>query len=195
MRILIYDNDRNSIDELYSMIKLYPIDTIIDKVSDYKDCIDFYKKHNYDKVFIDLSDDIGKKIKDEILEINPLQNIYLINEEYPNFNHESCEECKVAKNKRNIIKPIDHRQLGRILSKNFICETHKMDHFTFIVEKVKKSAQKKYPYIKIDYDKENATLKTEQINVQVLVYITNLLSEHQIDYQVLDYDNIKLAYN
>lgn len=198
MRILIYDNDKNSVEELYTMIKLYPLNTIVDKASDYEDSMEFYKRHNYDKVFIDLSDDIGKKISRKILEINPNQNIYLINSCYPSYNSENCKgneyckECKTLKTKKNIIKPIEHKQLGQILSKKFICETANMDPFTFVIEKIKKSTQKRYPYIKIVYDKKESTLKTEQINVQVLVYITNLLSEHNVDYQVLDYDNIKV---
>ncbi len=62
MRILIFNTNEKDTQNLISMIKIFPIDIIVDKASTYFDTMNFYKNHSYEKVFIDMDNDEGKKI-------------------------------------------------------------------------------------------------------------------------------------
>ncbi|WP_072681786.1 hypothetical protein [Arcobacter sp. LA11] len=195
MRILIYDNNLSDLNKLSSMIEAFPIETIIDKVSDYKDCIQMSKKHNYDKLFIDYTDDIGKKIAKKLLEIDPKQRIYLLNDNFDCIDEKNCEKCKKEFNKDTIIKPLNQVQLSKIISKNFKCESFNKSEFEFQIEKVKKSIINEYPYFKFEFDKKNKILKSEPMSISILVYIIEQLQHNNIKYEVEDNEKIRIVTN
>lgn len=185
MRILIYDNNPNDLQKFSEMMHLYPLDFIIDKVSDLDDALYMFEKHNYDKVFIDFNDAIGKKLVSKIIEINPEQKMFLLNDEYECIKSPiDCEDCKKRYNKEMIIKPLMQSQLTRILSKNFICENFELSEKEFMLERVKKAVHKKYPYLKFDYCKERDSFISDNIPTSALVFITDLLSLYEIEYHV-----------
>ena len=192
MRILIYDNNINDLNKLSSMIEAFPIETIIDKVSDYKDCIEIYIKHNYDKLFIDYTDDIGKKIAKELIALNPRQRIYLLNDTFECLYEKDCINCKEKLNRETIIKPLNQLQLSKIISKNFKCESFNKNEFEFQLEKVKKSIQNEYPYFKFKFDKNTKILKSEPMPISILVYIIEQLQQNNIEYEVEDNEKIRI---
>lgn len=192
MRILIYDNNINDLNKLASMIKIFPIETIIDKVSDYIDCMQMYDKHNYEKLFIDYTDDIGKKIADEIIKINPKQRIFLINDNCDCMSNKDCITCRQSFNKETIIKPLNQQQLSQIISKNFKCESFKKTQPEFTIEKIKKSVYKEFPYFKLHFDKKRQMFLSEPMPISILVYMVQLFKEHNVEYEVQDTERIKI---
>lgn len=195
MRILIYDNNLNDLNKLSSIIESFPIETIIDKVSDYKDCIEIYKKHNYDKLFIDYTDDIGKKIAKELTYKNPKQRIYLLNDKYECLHDKDCQVCKENFNQETIIKPINQFQLCKIITRNFKCESFNKNEFEFKLEKIKKSIINEYPYFKFKFNKNSKELLSEPMSIAILVYIIEQLQENHIEYQVEGNEKIILISN
>lgn len=195
MRLLIYDNDINDLNKISQMIKTFPIETIVDKVSDYNDCILMYKQHIYDKLLIDYTDDIGKKIANKIIETNPKQRLYLLNDEFDCTGEKDCEKCKKQHNKETIIKPFSQLQLSKIISKQFKCESFKKNEFEFKLEKVKKSIYNEYPYFKFYFKENKSMLISDPMSISILVYITELLMNNTIDYQVINNQKILLKEN
>lgn len=184
MRILIYGNNKNGLENFCSMISLYPLEIIIDKASDYNDCIYFYTKHDYEKVFIDFDDDIGKKFLSKILDINPKQKVFILNNKNICVLEKNCEYCKENFHKNIIIKPLSQNQLTKILSKKFSCEYENLSEKEFNLEKIKKEVQSKYPYLKFDYSKQRDSFISDNIPTSALVFVTDLLSQYEIEFQV-----------
>lgn len=195
MRLLIYDNDINDLNKISLMIKTFPIETIVDKVSDYNDCILMYKQHVYDKLLIDYTDDIGKKIANKIIETNPKQRLYLLNDEFNCAGDKDCVKCKKEYNKETIVKPFNQFQLTKIISKQFKCESFKKNEFEFKLEKVKKSIYNEYPYFKFEIKEDKKMLLSSPMSISILVYITELLMNNTIDYQVINNQKILLKEN
>jgi hypothetical protein len=192
MRLLIYDNDINNLNKISQMIETFPIETIIDKVSDYNDCILMYKHHVYDKLLIDYTDDIGKKIANKIIDINPKQRLYLLNDEFNCTSGKDCENCKKLYNKETIVKPFNQFQLSKIISKQFKCESYKKNEFEFKLEKVKKSIYNEFPYFKFAFKENKSMLISSPMSISILVHITELLKNNTIDYQVINNEKILL---
>lgn len=184
MRILIYNNNKDDLEKFYNMITLYPIEIIVDKASDYNDILYFLDKHYYDKIFIDYIDDIGKKLLNKILEKDPKQKVFLLTEEDDCPLEKNCEVCKSKFKKNIIIKPLSQNQLTKIISRKFTCENEHLSTKEFILEKIKKRVQSRYPYLKFEYCKERDSFLSDNIPTSTLVFVTELLSQHNIKYHV-----------
>jgi len=184
MRILIYNNNYNELEKFCSMISLYPIEIIVDKGSNYEDIIYFINHHTYDKIFIDYNDDIGKKIVKKVIEKNPKQKIFLFNEEYDCPLDKNCDICNDHFEKNMIINPLSQNQLTKILSRKFTCESEHLTQKEFCLAKIKKQVHFKYPYLKFEYCKTRDSFLSDNIPTSALVYVTDLLSKYEIDFQV-----------
>ncbi len=121
MRILIYDNNIEDIVYLHGLIQQLPLDIFIDKASDYLDEIALYSKHTYDIVFIDVIDDIGKKLLSYILSNNPKQKIISMTDASDCIHTTSCDLCLTDYNKSRFIKPINIQDIFNIFLENNKC--------------------------------------------------------------------------
>lgn len=184
MRILIYDNSKQNLEKFCNMIDLYPIEIIVDKASNYKDILYFFDNHYYDKIFIDYNDDIGKKLLDKIIEKNPLQKIFLLSDKNDCPLEKNCELCKNKFKKNIIIKPLSQNQLTKIISRKFTCENEFLSTKEFNLEKIKKRVQLEYPYLKFEYCKDRDSFLSDNIPTSALVFVTDLLNQHEIPFQV-----------
>lgn len=184
MRILIYDNNKNDLERFCNMIKLYPIEILVDKASDYEDILFLYSKHFYEKVFIDYDDEIGKKIFSYIVNQNSNQKIFLLCEQHHCLDEDSCLNCIANTKKHFIIKPLHQNQLTKIISKKFTCEKKHLSKKEFNLLKVKKKVHENYPYLKFDYCKTRDAFLSDNIPTSALVFVTDLLSEENIDFHV-----------
>jgi len=183
MRILIYDNDMQNLEKFCNMISLYPIEIIVDKASNYNDMINFFFNYTYENIFIDY-DDIGKKITQKIITKKPSQKIYLFTNNNECFLEKDCEVCSLKYKKNIIIKPLSQEQLTKILSRKFICETKDLKDKEFIIEKIKKYVNYKYPYLKFDFCKDSSSYISDYIPIYTLVFATDLLNSHGIKFKV-----------
>ncbi|RXK11724.1 hypothetical protein CP965_13225 [Halarcobacter mediterraneus] len=180
---MIYNNNSAEFEKFCSMIELYPINIIVDKASSYNDIIYLTKQNQYEKIFVDY-DDIGKKIVNQILKKNPKQKIFLMNENFECPMEKDCYTCRKKYQKNIIIKPLCQNQLTKILSRKFTCESENLSHKEFTLEKIKKKVQQKYPYLTFDYCKDRDSFLSNNISTSALVYVTDLLNKHQIEFQV-----------
>ncbi len=171
------------------MLKLFPIETTIDKASSYEECIDFYKENDYKNIFINL-DDEGKKIIDKITEIYPKQKIFLLNDKTEYLNNQNCELCTKEFNRHMIIKPINQDLLSKVICNKFNCEVKEIDSFTFTLKKINKLILKNFPYLTCNFNESYTTFKSERMSAQILLFVTDLLQEHNIKFEVLDYERI-----
>ena len=169
MRILIYDNDINDLEQLFNMIKAFPIETIIDKVSDFNDTKNMFENHNYDKIFIDFNDHIGKNISKYIMQIKPTQEIILLNKDFECLDERDCSICTKMANKKILIKPINQQQLSKVISKNFICDCFHKNEFEFKLEKIKKLINQEFPYFNFNINKKELMIKSEPMTTTIIV--------------------------
>jgi len=124
MKILIYDNNPADLSKLCTMLEALTINFLIDKASNYNDCIEFYNKYPYDMVFIDFADKIGENILFYILEKNPNQKIITISDIEECSEKQGCNFCTTTYNKKRVIKPIQEIELIKILSKREPCKLY-----------------------------------------------------------------------
>lgn len=127
MRVLIYNNDINSIEFLCEQIKNMPMNTFVDKVSDSGDFIDLFQKHNYDSLVIDVDDDIGKTLLSKALEIDPKQKILTIGDNVDCGENNKCEHCMQNYKKIRLMKPVTDNDLFYALHDIAFCHQYCSD--------------------------------------------------------------------
>ncbi|NVJ53230.1 MAG: hypothetical protein HWD90_06020 [Campylobacteraceae bacterium] len=184
MKILIYDNNKQDLEKFCSMINLYPIEILVDKASNYEDILYFLNNHNYEKIFINYDDDTGKKLLNVIIEKNPQQNVFLLSERNDCPLEKNCDLCKSKFKKNIIIKPLSQNQLTKIISRKFTCENEFLSTKEFNLKKIKKKVQLEYPYLKFEYCKDRDSFLSDNIPTSALVFVTDLLTQHEITFQV-----------
>lgn len=127
MRVLVYDNDFNSIEVLCHQVHSMPMDTFIDKVSDTRDFIDLFNRHDYDSLIIDVDDEIGKKLLKEILTIKPKQKIVTIGDTIQCGDENGCEHCLNHHKKIRLMKPVTDNDLFYALHNISFCHQYCSD--------------------------------------------------------------------
>jgi len=194
MRILIYDTNKHDHESLYQMIKLLPIQTIIDVASSYEDSIHMYSSFEYTKVFINFNEENGNEFEKFVLDKNPKQKLILLKEHYDcSLNHD-CHFCQNNFNKFLVIKPINISQLPKIINNTFECEGYCKTLFDYNLEKINKTLKHKYPTI--IYDKINYKFLLDEIPssfvVELFIELTTLLSKYNIEYRIFENKSIQV---
>ena len=171
-----------------------PIDTNVDKISDYNDFIELYLKHEYDAVFLDFTDKMGKSIFNFILNKDSKQRMVLLNDTFECFNQKDCFTCQKHYNISTLIKPIYQTQIAKIITNHIDCESYNKNEDEFNLEKVIKTICQKYPAIKFDREHHlfSFSFVIESLQTSILINLTTLLDEHTITYNVLDNYDIKI---
>ncbi|XPV67534.1 MAG: hypothetical protein ACNI25_09415 [Halarcobacter sp.] len=194
MRILIYDNNQNEVESLYQMIKLLPIQTIVDIVTTYEEAIHLYSLYEYNRVFINYIDTKGKDLERYIMDKSPQQNIILLKDTYDCIHLHSCKKCKEFFNKFLVIKPINISQLPKIINDNFECEGYSKTLYQYNLDKIIKRIKHKYPTI--IFDKEKNKFKFDDIPnsfiVELFIDLTTQLSQHNIEYRIYENKSIDI---
>ncbi|MDD2697902.1 MAG: hypothetical protein PHF17_03770 [Arcobacteraceae bacterium] len=184
MKILIYDNNPNDLSKLCDMLQSIPTDFIIDKVSHYQDGFEFFSKYEYDMVFIDFADDIGKKLLAFILEIKPKQKVVIMSEISGCSDVHSCENCKEKYNKQRVLKPIAQNELLKIVVKEENCSQYCDDDLMIDLALIGKRLNT------LVFDKEKFTFKkvgyNYHKNMSEIIQLTYDLSEKDIQYELTD---------
>jgi hypothetical protein len=184
MRILIYDNNPDDLSKLCAMIESLPISFLVDKVSDYNDCIEFYDKYTYDMVFIDFADDIGKKILSHILEKNPTQKVVTISDIEVCSEKQGCDFCATTYNKKRVIKPIKEVELFKLFSKNEPCKLYCNNDLLIKLDLISKDINY------LSFDKEQFTFIKNGQNyykeMSDMVRLTYALTEENINFEIVE---------
>lgn len=192
MRILIFNTNEKDTQNLISMIKIFPIDIIVDKASTYFDTMNFYKNHSYEKVFIDMDNDEGKKITKEILDIYPNQKIFMMGNDYNCTLEKNCNSCEKEHSKGLIIKPISQPELCKVMNNSFECECKGKSMKQFAIDKIKKNIQKEFPYFDFEINQKEKIISSSPMSMQILVSFISQLEENDISYEVENFERINL---
>ena len=184
MKILIYDNNLEDLAKLCKMIESLPLDFYIDKISHYEDCVALYDKYQYGIVFIDFTDDIGKKFLAYILEKNPKQRIVTISDEHECSEEDGCFSCSQKYNKQRVIKPITISELIKILTKQQVCSSYCSDNLLIQLEVIAKDISS------LVFDKKDFTFMRKEQNyhkeMAEMIQLTYALAEKNIKFKVVD---------
>lgn len=180
---------------LSNMIKSMPLETIVDKISDFNDFESLFSLHHYDKVFIDFNDDLGKKICHYIKEVKPLQNVIQLNDKFPCSQLKDCENCVSDFNIKGLIKPFTQYQIMKILTNRFECENFKKTEFDFNLEKVKKTVLEELPYIIYDGDSKQFLFEdlSDSLQTSAIIKITECLNENNLKYEVIEDNKVQVV--
>lgn len=192
MRVLIFNTNNKDTQSLASMIKAFPVNTIIDETSSYIDAINKYKNNAYDKVFIDVENEVGKQVTEEILKIYSKQEILMISDDFNCALEKNCSSCEKEHKKSMIIKPMSQNELCKIMNNNFACECKGKSVKQFNLDKIKKNIQKEFPYFDFEINQDKKTIHSAPMSMQILVSFTNQLEENNISYEVEDFERINL---
>ncbi len=192
MRILLYDNNKKDFESIYQMIKLLPIQTVVDVVTNYEDSIQMYQRFKYKKVFINFIDESGKALEKHIVKTNPKQKLILLKDDYDCILNHSCEDCQKFFDKYLVIKPMHISQLPKIINGSFECEGFSKTLFEYNIEKIYKTVLRKYPTI--IFDKKNLKFSFDNIPnafiVELFIELTTLLSNHNMEYRIYENKSI-----
>lgn len=179
MRILIYDNNLEDLENLCMMVQDLPFDTFIDKLSDVDDFIHVYNRHEYNIVFIDVNYNEGKELVRFIEKKNPSQRIAVINNGGKVFSHQKCSFCKENFNKYRVSKPVNMQEVINVF-KGKKCEYNSDDRLLTKLMILSK------PYLFMELDKKSLkfTSKNSTSFISSVVNLTEELSANDINYEV-----------
>jgi hypothetical protein len=184
MKILIYDNNQEDLSKLCEMLEALPMKFFIDKLSHYEDCIELYDKHNYEIVFIDFADDIGKKILSYILEKNPKQKVVTMSDVCECSEKRGCDFCMTRYDKKRVTKPIAENELFKILLRKEPCKSYCNDELLIKLEIISKGINY------LSFNKEQfAFIKNGQNyhkEMSEVIKLSSALSETNIDFELID---------
>lgn len=125
MRLAVYENNIDDLEEFCELMKEISSTFIIEKFSSYQDFIQLDKAHSYDIVFVDDLDKDSKKVVSLIQRENPEQRIVLFSDSLDCIeNTEGCTACKNSYNIVRIAKPINVKDIP-------ICFSNKACRFDF----------------------------------------------------------------
>lgn len=105
MRILIFENNDENLNDLCLLINMVDTDISIDKTIKETDILRLYKTHSYDIVFINCNNKIGIDLKNQIREINTKQKIIVVNNGFHCSEPNGCSYCKANTNTLRIFEP------------------------------------------------------------------------------------------
>lgn len=184
MKILIYDNNPADLSKLCNMLEALPMKFFIDKITHYKDCIEFYDKYHYGIVFIDFTDDIGKKILTHILKKNPKQKVITISDVDKCSEQNGCDFCTINYNKKRVTKPIKEEDLFKILLKKELCHSYCNSDLLIKLEIMAKDIRS------LSFDKDKfAFVRNDQNHhreMSDIIHLSYALTEANIHFQLVD---------
>jgi len=193
MRILIYDNNSKDLEYLCEMLKSLPIESCVDKITDYNHGTDLYHKFEYDIVFIDFIDNIGKSFLEYILKVNSTQRIITISDVFECSEKMGCDFCSDNYNKERILKPINHTDIIKIFSDTqYRCDSFSNSLLLMQLKQIEKII--KETYSDYDLDVESLTFigkRTKKYDADFFI-IVEKLNTHKIEYSVDENSNIKV---
>jgi len=182
MKILIYDNDINSLQHFCNLVNLLPQDVQIDKIVSIEDLMETYKKHSYDVVFIDFNDDHSIDLKIQILEHNPLQRIVSINNNLY-CKESNCDSCRENTNSYRIFKPYNISELLKSFQ-NVKCEMNYCENNLNTKLTIISKSFKDLIYDHLNYKFIIDTGDKDILKYTNLIKLTELLSKNNIKYEV-----------
>ncbi len=183
MRILIYDNNIEDIVYLHGLIQQLPLDILIDKASDYLDEIALYNNHKYDIIFIDVIDDIGKKLLSYILNKNPKQKIISMTDTSDCIHTISCDLCLAKYNKSKFIKPINIDDILNIFLNNNTCSLSFCDNKILLELSLLNKNINSYT-LNMDNLRFNKKRNYNMSNVKDTVELVEKLTSLNIDFKI-----------
>ena len=192
MKILIYDNNPDDLSKLCTMIETLPINFLLDKVSEYDDCIELYDKYTYDIVFIDFADDIGKKILSYILEKNPKQKVVTVSDIEVCSEKRGCDFCATTYNKKRVTKPIQEAELFKLLSKNEPCKLYCSSDLLIKLDLISKDIN----YLTFDKEQFSFIKNGQNYHKEMgdMIRLGDILTEAKINFEIVG-NGVKILSN
>lgn len=183
MKILIYDNNPKDMSRLCEMIKALPVEFFVDKATHYEDCVGLYEKYEYDIVFVDFSDDIGRNFLTYILDKNPNQRIITLSNLEACSSSNGCDFCDSTYNKKRVVKPIKQSELMDILLKKYVCKMYCNDKVLITIENISKTINT------LAFDSKTYTFFKNGSNnnreMSDIIELTNALDNQNIKYKLI----------
>jgi len=190
MSILLLDKDLETINFL-KMIQLnYDYEVIYNDFS-----IENYKDTNYNIVIVDIAFSKNNDFLNEIIKINPYQNIIIFSEELDCKNEISCDHCLETYNKKRLLKPLNFESFLSLVDKfeQSPCKYAELNCFENIVPIIDKVLQRFTYY---DYHQGESLIYTKHkespLLLQQFLEIIGLLDSHNIDYEIQEDRSLKL---
>ena len=193
MRILIYDSNKSELKFFCEIIRQLPLKILVDKSTDYNMSINLIEKHTYDKIFVDYSNNFGKKLFEYVINKDSKQNIISMSKDTVSFDNYSCDFCKNNFNKRRLIKPIVYKDIILILANNYECENLCDDKLLLQLYQIKNLI--KNHYVNYNFDIKNLIF-VKDINIDFSqtgsILITEKLNYYGIKYSINYNEDIKI---
>lgn len=195
MKILIYDNNPDDLSRLCEMLEALPMNFLIDKVSNYNDCIEFYDNHTYDMVFIDFADEVGETILSYILEKNPKQKVVTISNVDACSEKQGCDFCTTTSNKKRVTKPIQEIELFNLFkafAKNEPCKLYGSSSLLIKLDVISKGINY------LSFDREQFVFLRSGQNYHKdmadIIRLTYVLNEEDINFAIVE-NGVKIINN
>ena len=183
MRLAIYENNSDDLKSFSELIENLPFDFTLDTLLNYEDFTAINETNPFDVVFVDFSDNDGRKIASSVQRKNPKQKVVLLSDSFGCLdNVEDCNVCKETYNILRIVKPLDINDVPRFFS-NRVCEFDFYDNRT--VSKLMHISKK---YNRFTFDRENLQIHFKESNRYSLQAIDLYSDLAQNNIQYTSYD-------
>lgn len=193
MSILLIDEDLETINFLKIIQSKRGYDVTYNDLS-----IENYKNNSFDVVIVDIAISKNNDFLNELLKVNPDQNIIIFSEDLDCKNEISCEHCLEKYNKKRLLKPLNFESFLSLVDKfdQGRCKYAELNCFENIYPILEK-VLRRFSYY--EYNKVDSVIYTKQKDTPLLIQqfleIIVLLDEHNISYEILEDRNLKLRYN
>ncbi len=188
MKILIYATNKNDLDILYTHLEKVSLKNWqIDKIDDESTFIKKFNKNEYDKIYIDFSDDIGSRLIKMISNQKPKQELFMINSEYACVEEKDCMYCVSEYNRKSLVKPLNHNVIKDSLKTNrYKCDKMLKTEFDFKLKKLKREFNLKNPKVDLRFNRIHKQLIACPYSVDIFNTLKEDISKLDIDFNVVN---------
>lgn len=188
MKILIYTSNYKDLEYLYTKLKKVSLKNWqIEKSYDEATFMEKFTKNEYDKIYIDFSDDIGSKLIKMISNQKPKQELFMINSEYECVEEKDCMYCISEYNRKSLIKPLNLDVIeNSIKSRRYKCDKMLKNEFEFKVQKIRRDFNFKNPHINLQFNRTKSQIITSPSSANIFNILKEDILKYDIDFNVIN---------
>lgn len=190
MNILVCHKEDYVIEKIEFVCNLLNYNLFI--ADSYDKGMECFKKHSIDFLILDFSYEEFDNLLKDILEINKDIKTLILSDIFEHSERNGCSFCIENYNRKRLLNEFSLTDLSNV----FKCfNTAKCDYFENFGENkdILKSLLIKFKYVKYDEDTKILNLNSyDNFMVNKLIEITEFLTQHDIEYEVLDNNLIKI---
>lgn len=146
-----------------------------------------FNKNEYDKIYIDFSDEIGSKLIKIISSQKPKQELFMINSEYECVEEKDCMYCMSEYNRKSLVKPLNIDVIQKsIKSRKYKCDKMLKSEFDFKLQKLRREFNLKNPKVNLHFNRFQKQIITSPSSVDIFNTLKDDIMKFDLEFNVIN---------